>query len=72
MQDGAVLDVGLGADLDGSAIAPDDDLVPDRGAVAEGDLADDDGAGRDEHVLATADVGRQVRSRGRHSGWSGP
>ena len=41
VEDGAVLDIGVGADADGVDIAAQDGVHPDRGVLAEGDIADE-------------------------------
>jgi hypothetical protein len=47
VEDGAILNVGAGADADGVDIAAQDGVHPDRGALAEHDVADELGGGVD-------------------------
>ena len=48
MHDGVVLEVGARADPDVVHVAADDGAEPDRGALADLDVADHDAARRDE------------------------
>ena len=52
MKDGVILDVGVVTDDDAVDVAASDGVVPDAGVVAEGDVAEDDGAFGDVDVLA--------------------
>ena len=48
---GVVLDAAPGANDDPAEIAPDDRVEPDAGIVAYGDIADQNGRGRDKNIL---------------------
>jgi hypothetical protein len=41
VKDGAVLDIGVGTDADGVDVTAEDGAHPDRGVLAEGDVAGD-------------------------------
>jgi hypothetical protein len=41
VEDGAILDVGVGADADGVDVTPQNGVHPNRGALAEYDVAED-------------------------------
>lgn len=55
VEDGAVLDVGLGADVDAVDVSAEDGVDPDAGVMAEGDVADEVGGGID--VAGVGDAG---------------
>ena len=58
VEHGAVLHVGVGADADGVDVAAQDGVHPDRGVLAEHDVAEDLGGGVD--VATGGDLGRMA------------
>ena len=66
VEDGAVLDVGVGADADGVDVTADDGVHPDAGALAEDDVADNLGGEID--IAGGGDGGRGFSSVGAEHG----
>ena len=65
VEDGAVLDVGAGADADGVHVAAEDGVHPDGGLGAEMDVADDLGGGVD--VAAGGEGGGEAAEGANHA-----
>src|SRR4051812_38763459 len=68
MDNGAVLDVGAGADLDAVAVAAQHAAIPDAGTGTDLDIADDD------RGLGDEGIGRDLRGNafeGFDQGWHG-
>jgi hypothetical protein len=64
VEDGAVLDIGVGPDADGVDIAAQDGVHPDGGAVSEGDIADELGGEID--VAGGMNLGRAALITANH------
>ena len=61
MNDGVVLDVAVVADDDAVDVAAQDGVVPDAGAVAQGDIAHHHRAARDINIFAQDGLFAQER-----------